>query len=364
MNTNKLQSALTQVSKVLSSFVKISEEPEWKSAFIQQMLALENKMQTPGLDVREEVTGPLVDALFNEDEIVRKELSDGTVLEFLYRSKVARDFVMSDPARPDHAWEPQTTRLLVKLALNAKHIVIGGAYFGDQAILVAKEAAKSGGIVHAFEPNHDQRKMLMHNAGLNSLTNIRTRSEGLWDNCTTTLALVGFDSFAFAETVAADHADAFRTVTVDEYLKSAGIDSVDLIMLDIEGAEFRALRGASHYLTQPVGQAPNLLFEVHRSYVNWENGLENTEIVRYLTEVGYHVFAVRDFNSNYDLSHKPIEITPANAVYLEGPPHGFNMVAVKDMSLLTGPDFLICKNVSPKLLRHKAPELHHPLGGL
>lgn len=351
-------------SKILAALARISAKPEWKTAFIEQILALEKTIQVPGLDVREDVTGPLVDALFDDDQIVRKELSDGTVLEFFYRSKIARDFVMSEPARPTHAWEPQTTRLLVKLARNAKNIVIGGAYFGDHAVLIAREAAKSGGIVHAFEPNNDQRKMLMHNARLNSLSNIRALGEGLWDNGSTTLALVGYDSFAHPEAVAGDHEDAFRTVTIDEFLGAAGVASLDLIMLDIEGAELRALKGAKHFLAQPMGQAPNIVFEIHRSYVNWENGLENTEIVRYLTNLGYHVFAVRDFNSNYDLSHKPIEIIPADAVYLEGPPHGFNMAAVKDMALLSGPDFRICRMVSPKLLRHKAPELHHPIGGL
>ncbi len=351
-------------NQILAALANISKNPEWKSTFIQQILALEKKIQVPGLDVREEVTGPFVDALFDDSQIVRKELSDGTVLEFFYRSKIARDFVMSEPARPNHAWEPQTTRLLVKLACNANNIVIGGAYFGDHAVLIAKEAAKSGGIVHAFEPSHDQRKMLMHNARLNSLSNIRALGEGLWDNSSATLALMGYDSFAHPEAVASNHEDGFRTVTIDEYLSAAGARSLDLIMLDIEGGELRALKGAAHFLAQPMGQAPNIVFEVHRSYVDWTNGLENTEIVRYLTSLGYHVFAVRDFNSNYDLSLKPIEIIPADAVYLEGPPHGFNMVAVKDIAVLSGPDFRLCKKVSPKLLRHKAPELHHPIGGL
>jgi FkbM family methyltransferase len=350
--------------RLLAAFVNISQKPEWRFRFIQQMVAFEKQIQSPGLDVREDVTGPLVDALFDDNQIVTKELSDGTVLEFFYRSKIARDFLMSEPDRPDHVWEPQTTRLLVKLARNAKHVVIGGAYFGDQAILVAKEIAKTGGIVHAFEPNNDQRKMLMRNAELNSLSNIHCFGEGLWDNSSSTFGLEGYDAFAHTEAVDSDRRDVFRTVTVDEYLKAEGVVSLDLLMLDIEGAELRALMGAVSFLAQPVGRAPNVVFEVHRSYVDWACGLENTEIVRYLIDLGYCVFAVRDFHSNYDLSHKPIEIIPANAVYLEGPPHGFNMVAVKDISLLTGPDFRLCERVSPKLLRHKVAELHHPIGGL
>ena len=51
-------------------------------------------------------------------------------------------------------------------------------------------------------------------------------------------------------------------------------------------------------------------------------------------------------------------------IYLEGPPHGFNMVAVKDPAIFSGPDYRIVEGVSPKYLRHKDPALHHPVGGL
>ena len=135
-------------------------------------------------------------------------------------------------------------------------------------------------------------------------------------------------------------------------------------MLDIEGAEHRALRGSLNFLKQPVGKAPNIIFEVHRHFVDWSGGLEKTDLVCFLTDLGYKVFAIRDFNSNYDLSEKPIEIIPAEAVYLQGPDHGFNMVAVKDVSLFDTPSFRICHGVSPKLLRHKTAALHHPTDGL
>jgi hypothetical protein len=40
------------------------------------------------------------------------------------------------------------------------------------------------------------------------------------------------------------------------------------------------------------------------------------------------------------------------------------MVAVKDIAVFDNPGYRICRHVSPKLLRHKDPALHHPLGGL
>ncbi|RSZ57517.1 FkbM family methyltransferase [Massilia atriviolacea] len=348
--------------KLMASLGKIAARPAWREAFIEQLLHFERAIATAGIDVREDVIGPLVDALYDDDQIVRKELADGTRLDFLYRSKIARDFLLSAPARPDHAWEPQTSRLLVELAAKARQILVGGAYFGDQAILLARQAARNKGWVHAFEPNSEQRRMLVHNAALNGLDNIVARPEGLWDDSATTLKLVGYDSFAHPEV--SDDDSGFRTTTMKDYLDGAGIDRLDLIMLDIEGAELRALRGAAAYLALPAGQAPDIVFEVHRDYVDWSDGLENTAIVRFLQEHGYAVFAVRDFNSNVDMEGKPIELIPAASVYLEGPPHGFNMVAVKDASRFAHLPFKICHHVSPKLLRHKDPALHHPTDGL
>lgn len=349
--------------KALAALSRIRSHEEWRAAFIRQLVVFEGAIHAPGVDVREELTGPLVDALFDDDQVVRKRLSNGVVFEFLYRSKIARDFVMSVPEAPDHAWEPQTSRILVDLARGARNVVIGGAYFGDHAVLIAREIASVGGVVHAFEPNSAQRGMLMRNAELNGLSNIRPRPEGLWHNSTTNLKLVGYDSFATAE-AAEPGDDTFRTVTIADYLEAADVRRLDLIVLDIEGAELGALQGAERFLGAPAGEAPDILFEVHRHYVDWSNGLEQADIVRFLTGHGYTVFALRDFNSNFDLADKPVELIPVDAVYLEGPPHGFNMVAVKDPSRFDCPGYRIVRGVSPKYLRHKDPALHHPVGGL
>lgn len=349
--------------KALKAISKIGTREAWRRAFIAQLLTFENTITSVGVDVREDITGPLVDALYHDNEIVRKTLSNGVIFEFLYRSKIARDFVMSTPEHPDHAWEPQTSRILVNLAKFADQVVIGGAYFGDHAILIAREILATGGVVHAFEPNHEQREMLKRNTDLNDITNVITRPEGLWHDSTTNLKLTGYDSFATAESVV-EGIDSFKTVTISDYLKSADVDRLDLIVLDIEGAELGALIGAERFLARPNGYAPNILFEVHSNYVDWSKGLTETPIAQLLESHDYTIFGLRDFNSNYDLSHKPIELIPIDSIYLEGPPHGFNMVAVKDPCLLEGPGYELVRDVSPKYLRHKNPALHHPIGGL
>lgn len=151
------------------------------------------------------------------------------------------------------------------------------------------------------------------------------------------------------------------TTTLDAYVAAAGIARAGVIMLDLEGGELRVLRGAETVLRT---HSPNVVFEVHRSYVDWSSGLEATEIVQYLVSLGYAVFAIRDFQSNYDLRACPVELVPIATAYLDGPPHGFNLLATRDPSLLDDPLFRVTPGVSPKLLLHRAPALHHPLGGL
>lgn len=134
-------------------------------------------------------------------------------------------------------------------------------------------------------------------------------------------------------------------------------------MLDTEGGEERGLRGAAKLLTSPWPQAPHVIFEIHRKYVDWSDGLENTSVVRFLTEKGYRVFAIRDIHGNHPMTDQDIEIIPIDRVYLEGPPHGFNVLATKDSSLIGRLGLRVVQGVSPKLLMEKDPALHHPLVG-
>lgn len=343
----------------------IGKDPALRKRMIDECKTIERTLAyLPNHSIRDEITAPIVDALHSDVGILRKALSNGLVYDFHYRSKIAREFVMSTPEAPDHVWEPQTTKLLVFLAKRSRHVLVGGGYFGDHVLPIARELGKLGGACHAFELNAEQAEMLRHNAALNALDNVVVNQLGLWSDDATELSLEGEDSFAFPKATGGSQPASFNTLTVDTYLKQRGVDRLDLIMLDIEGGEFEAFKGAEGQLTRPAGEAPNLVFEVHRSYVDWSNGLGRTPIVEHLVSRGYVIHAVRDFQANYDMKDKPIELIPLDTVYLEGPPHGFNLLAVKDPAILRESVFKICPGVSPKLLVHKSPALHHPSDGL
>lgn len=325
---------------------------------------------------REEVRWPIMLALMSEVQTHRVVLKNGLVFEVGPDSRIEQALLLSPSARPDHVWEPQTTKLLVSLASDASHVIVGGAYIGDQVLPMARVmAAKTpSGTVHAFEPMENSFRRLLRNLEINDIHNVRPIRMGLWES-NAVLRVEGAAALGSSVPQAKgleqegsegveDSAEIIESITIDSYVESQALDSVGLVMLDTEGGEEPALRGARKLLGLPNTDAPHLIFEVHRSYVDWTAGLENTSIVQLLTANGYSVFAIRDFHDNYSMAGKAVEIIPANRVYLEGPPHGFNMLATKDPNLVERLGLRVVENVSPKLLVDKDPALHHPSEGL
>ena len=349
-------------ARLQQAMQRLGRHPKLRQAMMDLLKKAEAQLGYAG-PVRDDVTGPIADALHNDHDRFEKTLADGTKFSFLFRTKIARDFLMSDQERPNHVWEPQTTKLLLNLAQGLDgDVVVGGAYFGDQAILVARglQSQTPNHTVHCFEPNADQAAMLAGNVNLNRLNNVRVNKVGLWSHSNVHLKLDGFDSFANAVSASANDKNAFKTVSIDDY-RAQNKAKIGMIQLDIEGAEYGALLGAHKTLQE---DKPHVVFEVHRHYVDWSHGLAQTDICHYLTGLGYTLFAVRDFNSHIDMGSRPIELIPLDKVYLQGPAHGFNMLAVQDPKRVQGAGFHMVENVSPKLLAHKDPMLHHPTGGL
>lgn len=344
--------------KLAESLAALGRDDRARSAMLSVLRAWEVRHRQIDRDVREEVVGPVVDALFRDIDGVTRQLANGVVFTQPYRSKIAREFALGDDP-PDHVWEPQTTRLLLRLADEARTVLIGGAYAGDHAILLAHRLAGRGQML-CFEPNDEQRAALLRNAQANALNNISVSSDGLWDE-PAHLRLEGRDSHARPVPCSTDEPESIPTTTIDAVCAAAGIDGLDLIVLDIEGGEFKALKGASGQLARPPGQAPDLVFEIHRAYTDWSRGLDQTDVVQLVTAAGYRCFAIRDYQGNVAMADKPLELIPTESVYLEGPPHGFNLLASKRPDIVDRLGGRVRTGLSPKLLYHRDPALHQPL---
>ncbi len=334
--------------------------PARRDAVIRALVGSEPELQhNSTLNVREKLTGPFVDAMFTHGETVTKAIRGGLIYECGYTSKIIRDFVMAGD-EPSHVYEPQNTRLMIELGRDARHVIIGGAFIGDHALPVAK-AMRAGAMVHAFEVSPVNIGYLRKNAERNSIGNIIINEIALWSDDAARIGIRGEDSHASPFRLEFDDGTGVPATTIDRYVAANSIAAVDLILLDIEGGEIEALRGASSLLSQPSAKAPTVIFEVHRSYVDWSDGLKNATIVRHLSDHGYSVYALRDYNSNIDMADFPIELVDLTDIYLEGPPHGFNMVAIKNTDLIRQHGWQVRTGVSPKLLKHGDPAFHAPI---
>jgi FkbM family methyltransferase len=142
-------------------------------------------------------------------------------------------------------------RRLVKPGMKVFDI---GANAGFHTLAFARLVGASGH-VWAFEPLAANVQNVRRHVALNGLTNVTVTQTAVSER-------VGVARFASAQSNAmgrlAESGEVeVPTVSVDEFCVQAGIDSPDLIKLDIEGGESLALKGASRVLAQ--GKAAILL---------------------------------------------------------------------------------------------------------
>ena len=339
----------------------LARHPEARDEIIACLVRIEKEYQ-PKTDrnLREDLSGPIVDMLIETNSLHSREVSNGLKFNFRYSSRIAREFLMGQAKVPDHVCEPQTTRAVVSLSQGATNAIIGGAYFGDHALFVAKALA-SNGQCHCFELSIENLAILQRNVDENGIRNIVINAEALWSTDNVRIELGGDDSHATPKLSNGNSTNTFPSRSIDSYIRSRHLRRVDVIMLDIEGGEFAALQGASEILNAPPTEAPALICEIHAAYTDWSRGLRQTDLCAHLIEKGYEVFAIRDYQGHEAMGNRPVELVGIDSAIISGPPHGFNLLAVKTRARLDSKVFKFVDSVSPKLLHHRDQKIHGPL---
>jgi hypothetical protein len=85
------------------------------------------------------------------------------------------------------------------------------------------------------------------------------------------------------------------TITLDEYARSREVSRVDVIKMDIEGAELRALQGASQLLSG--NDAPLIIVEVNPRALAAGNATA-ADVVNLLEGHGYQVGTIAVYGAN------------------------------------------------------------------
>jgi len=161
-----------------------------------------------------------------------------------------------------------------------------GSNRGVTALALAKRVGPRGE-VYAFEPVPEYFAALVENLRLNGVENVRAHQFAVTDAET---EVPYYKHGEGSGIVPEDGSDRIQvgTTSIDNFVRDQGIDRVDAINMDCEGAELFALRGAEETLRK---DAPRIFCEIHHGYLA-SLGQSVNEIVEYLHALGFQVMPV------------------------------------------------------------------------
>ena len=172
-----------------------------------------------------------------------------------------------------------------------------GANIGFFTLAAGQKLRNNGGQVYAFEPCRETFEVLQQNVHLNGLRNVHLVHAALTDwvgegtlhinksfrDGLNTLGSPGhFDCGVVGRQVV-------RTTTIDHFMKANEIGQVDVMKVDVEGAELLVLAGGRRLLER--NDAPVILYEGY-SWCTAGFNYHPVEIMWLLKDFGYELFII------------------------------------------------------------------------
>ena len=239
-------------------------------------------------------------------EILSDELhittSDGIILVWYPEDlRTAPDILVNSGT-----YEPVESAALMRAAEGARVIFDVGANVGYYSMRWAKSLG-AGGSIHAFEPVPLTYERLRRNIELNELGNIiQAINAGLGETPGSLNLFVPAFSGSSAASIRNLHPDETSVEveacidTLDDYFKRSGLTTLDLVKVDVEGAELLVLKGALRTIDM---HRPLLFMELLRK---WSKpfGYHPNDVLALLGGLGYACYSHEEAN----LVHVP-EIT-------------------------------------------------------
>ena len=193
-------------------------------------------------------------------------------------------------------FEASTANAIRRLCRPGMVVLDIGANVGCHALPMARLVGATGRVI-AFEPMPWANARIRKNLSLNGqLGNVRVENIGLSDQaCRATVHFRSSWKLTDGERSgeAAESAEPcpVEFMRVDDYLAGNGIGKVDLIKLDVDGYEFKVIRGAAGLL---AAHHPLLVLELG-DYTLRAAGDRIEDMVAYLVKCGYRFYREADF---------------------------------------------------------------------
>jgi FkbM family methyltransferase len=203
-------------------------------------------------------------------------------------------------------YEPNTALVLKSWLHRGSVMVDIGANMGLFTLLASRWVGPSGKVL-AVEPSPRERQRLLAHLRLNAITNVDVAASAVSDRIGSGELLIADREHSGLNTLASRFAYGNVTsvstvpvpvVTLDSLIDRGGISRVDVIKLDVEGAEYAALKGGASTLSR---HRPRLVIEVVPSALAAAQ-TSVAELASLLSDADYDLF---DISSDAQL--RPLE---------------------------------------------------------
>jgi len=204
-------------------------------------------------------------------------------------------------------FELSTTRSIQRLVKSGWTVMDIGANVGCHTFNLAKLVGEYGK-VFAFEPMLPAFRKLKRNYELNNFKNIKLEKLALSNN-------EGQSSSSFRTSWTMDGRDNKENLnevvsftTVDSYCDKNGINNIDFIKIDVDGFEYKVLKGAENMLRK---SHPVINMELG-TYTLARAGDDINRTISYLINLGYGFFN-EETMEKYESTDLLISSIPENA---------------------------------------------------
>lgn len=187
---------------------------------------------------------------------------------------------------------------LLSYLLEPNHVFIDiGANHGEFTVVAARRVPE--GHVISFEPNESVHRRLRFNVNANHFKNVTLSTLGLNDEpgVATIYQAADLDhdgttnqglATLYPTESRGQVVQEIELTTLDAFVTDAGLERVDLIKIDIEGAELSALKGADEVLTR---FRPHIILELNQGTCK-SAGYTMADLLDHLSGYGYTFFEI------------------------------------------------------------------------
>lgn len=200
----------------------------------------------------------------------------------------------------------------LKDVLNKNDIFLDiGANIGIFSLVAASKI--TSGKIYAFEPFPDVYDKLSENIRLNDLGHLikvvkkvvsdkSGKEEFLLEDKSETASIVNRTNrnLAFKK---------IPSIKLDDFISAEHLQYIDLVKIDVEGAEFKVLKGFSDYIKR--GKVGSIIFEINKNNIYFDG--DTKRILSFLIKNQYHIF---NFENNYLKKLESYDYNPVQTINL------------------------------------------------